>query len=307
MTANSFYTSSATRFLVWLLACALISPVVRFASAQVPGHEILPPTSMAKGSYYLSTKQYQQALRLFKELVQKEPSNNYVFRSLALAWDGLGQIIEGEAYLKDYLSAHPMSGPAMYGLGFLYYLDGRWDESEQLLNKAIASDPENALALNNMGAVYAQQKNFFKAEALVKKAIGYRPTELMFYKNLFGVYKEAGAKSKFAYEFHQRVRKNSTVVARGYGITLARHKRQEGFRLYSQGKLNETIDTFLELFSIYSDIKRDSGIIASLFSLGILYEEQGDLIKARQSYNNLLKINPKHLQAQERIKLLKKD
>jgi len=307
MTANSFYTLSATRFLVCLLACALISPVVRFASAQVPGHEILPTTPMAKGSYYLFTKQYQQALRLFTELVQKEPSNNYAFRSLALAWNGLGQAGEGEAYLKDYLSAQPMSGPAMYGLGFLYYLDGRWNESEEYLSKAIASNPENALALNNMGAVYAKKKNFSKAEALVKKAIGFHPAELMFYKNLFGVYREAGVTGQFAMEFHQLVKKNSTDVARGYGITLAKHKRQEGFRLYSQGKLSETIDTFLEILQIYTVIKRDSGIIATLFSLGILYEEQGDLIRARQSYNNLLKINPKHLQAQERIKLLKKD
>ena len=178
------------------------------------------PTPLAKGNYYLSNKQYHQALLVFKELVEKEPSNNYVFRSLALAWNGLDQFNEGEAYLKDYLSIHPMSDSAMYGLGFLYYLDGRWNKSEEFLNKAIASNPGNAFALNNMGAVYAQQKKFSKAEAIVKKAIGHRPSELMFYENLFGVYKRAGATGKFAIEFHQLLKKNSTDVTRGYGITL---------------------------------------------------------------------------------------
>ena len=307
MSANSFHTPNPSRFLAYFLACALISTAVSFTSAQVPGHERLTPTPLAKGNYYLSNKQYHQALLVFKALVEKEPSNNYVFRSLALAWNGLDQFNEGEAYLKDYLSIHPMSDSAMYGLGFLYYLDGRWNKSEEFLNKATASNPGNALALNNMGAVYAQQKKFSKAEAIVKKAIGHRPSELMFYENLFGVYKRAGATSKFAIEFHQLLKKKSTDVTRGYGITLARHKRQEGFRLYSQAKLNETIDTFVELLQIYSDIKRGSGIIATLFSLGLLYEEQGDLINARDSYNNVLKINPKHLQALERIKSLKKD
>ncbi len=286
---------------------APLVPPARVPAPLVPGHEILMPTPMAKGNYYLSNKQYQEALQIFTELVEKEPSNNYVFRSLALVWNGLGQFKEGEDFLRNYLTTHPDSDSAMYGLGFLYYLEKSWDESEKYLNKAIAIYPENALALNNMGALYAQQKKFSEAEAFVKKAMGYSPSELMFYTNLFGVYTQAGISSQFEMEFHQHIKTNTADIARGYGILIARHKRQKGFQLYSQGKLQETINTFLELLQIYNEINRETGIIATLFSLGVLYEEQGDKIKAKESFNKVLIINPLHLQAQERLKNLKKE
>ena len=294
-------------FLAYFLACALLFKVVPYIAAQGPDHERLNPTPLDQGNFYLIQKQYQQALEIFKGLVEKEPSNNYGFRSLVRAWNGLNRLVEGEAYLKDYLSTRPMSDSAMYGLGYLYYLDKRWSESEEFLIKAIESNPENSLALNNLGALYAQHNNFSKAEALIKKAIDLRPSELIFYTNLFGVYAHAGVSNKFEREFHQQVKRNSRDTARGYGITLARHKRQEGFLLYSQGKLKETIGQFLELLQIYNEIERDSGIIATLFSLGILYEEQGNMIKAKESFRNVLKINPKHAQAQERMKALKNE
>ena len=128
---------------------------------------------------------------------------------------------------------------------------------------------------------------------------------LVFFTNLFKVYYDAGFPEKFATDYRESAKMNKPMITYGYGMTLARHKRQEGFKLYSEGKLKETIDSFLELLSIYREIKRDSGLVATHFSLGVLYEEKGDTIKANESFLNVLEINPDHLQARERIKALK--
>lgn len=320
MPAYSSVAPSASGFLPLFLACMLISPAAPTATPQVSGHEGIKPTLIAKGNYLLSIKQYQQALRIFKEAAEKERPNPYAFRGLAQAWKGDGQLAKGEAFLKDYLATRPRSDSAMYGLGYLYYLDERWSESEEYLNKAIESNPENALALNNLGAVYAHNNKVLQAVDLIKKAIDLNPSESLFYSNLYGVYAQSASADRFESEFHELLKARSVEkytsesqevraveIARGYGITLARHKRQEGFRLYSQGKLKETIDKFLELLEIFKSIKRPSGIVAALFSLGVLYEEQGNLTRAIENFRKVLKINPNHLQAQERIKALKKD
>ena len=195
----------------------------------------------------------------------------------------------------------------MYGLGYLYYLSERWADSEEYLYKAIEVNSKNSLALNNLGALYARNKKYFQAEDLIKKAIGLRPSELFFYTNLFGVYTQSEDSDKFEREFAERVKSGATIIARGYGITLARKKRQAGFRLYSQGKLNDAIHQFNAMLKIFSAINRDSGVVATLFSLGVLYEEQGNLIKAKESFRNVLKINPNHLQAHDRINALNND
>jgi len=58
----------------------------------------------------------------------------------------------------------------------------------------------------------------------------------------------------------------------------------------------------MAMVDIYREIDHASGRVAGLFSLGLLYEEQGELERAREYYRNLLKINPDHIQAREKIR-----
>jgi len=51
-------------------------------------------------------------------------------------------------------------------------------------------------------------------------------------------------------------------------------------------------------------INTDSGIVAGLFSLAVLYEEQGKLELAFEKYREVLKINPQHIQAREKLRSL---
>jgi tetratricopeptide (TPR) repeat protein len=299
-TAKSF-SNKLTIFIICIISLSLAT----FVCAQIPNHERPEPTPFDKGNYFLANQQFQQALDVFKEISEGEPANSYAFRGMVRAWVGLNKVEQGEKYLNDYLLRQENSDSALYALGYLYYSIDKLDESEKLLNKAIKINPPNSLALNNLGAVYSQQNKIPEAVEIIKKAIILKPTEMIFYTNLFKVYSEAGYPEKLLTDYRESSKINSPAVTYGYGVTLARYLRQEGFKSYSKGHLNKTIDSFLELLTIYKEIKRDSGVVATLFSLGILYEEQGNIIKAKECFLNVLEINPNHLQARERIKALK--
>jgi tetratricopeptide (TPR) repeat protein len=293
------------RYFVLLVPCILSLLFAASLSAQTPNHESPMPTPFDKGNYYLSNKQFQQALRVFKGIADNDSANSYAFRGMVRSWMGLNQSEQGEDYLNKYLLVQENSDSALYALGYLYYLNQKIDLSEEFLSRAIKINDKNSLALNNLGAVYAQQNKIAEAEEIIKKAIVLQPTEMIFYTNLYKVYTEAGYPEKLSTDYHESAKLNLPAVTYGYGMTLARYKRQEGFKFYSQGHLNKTITSFLELLTIYKEIKRDSGVVATLFSLGVLYEEQGNTVKAKESFLNVLEINPDHLQARDRIKALK--
>ena len=305
MSFRHFAANSTSKYFVLFLACILAHSLSANVYAQIPNHGRLTPTLFDKGNYHLANKQFQQALSVFIKITDEEPANNYAFRGMVRSWEGLNQLKEGVAYLNKYLLANPNSDPAFYALGYLFYFKKHLDKSEQYLNKAIELNPQNTLALNNLGAVYAEQNKISEAEKIIKKAISLKPTEMIFFTNLFKVYSDNGFPEKLKTDYKESIKNKSHAVSYGYGMTLARHKRQEGFKLYSKGKLNDSIDSFLELLTIYTEIKRVSGVVATQFSLGILYEEQGDMVKAKESFLNVLEINPDHLQARERIKALK--
>ena len=305
MSARHYFSNNLSNYFIIFFACLFILTLSVNVYAQIPSHDRSTPTPFDKGNYHLANKQFQQALSVFKDIAEEDPANNYAFRGMVRSWDGLNQFKEGEAYLNKYLLANPNSDSAFYALGYLFYLIKNLDKSEPYLNKAIELNQKNSLALNNLGAVYAEQNKISEAEEIIKKAISLKPTEMIFFTNLFKVYSDNGFPEKLEADYKKSIIKNSHAVTYGYGMTLARHKRQEGFKQYSKGNLNDTINSFLELLTIYTEIKRISGVVATQFSLGILYEEQGETVKAKESFLNVLEINPDHLQARERIKALK--
>ena len=257
-----------------------------------------------KGNYLLSAKRYQDALQVFKELIVSEPSNSYAFRGLVRAYQGAGQMKDGENFLKDYTERASESFSGFYGLGYLYYLKNEFALAEKFLKKSVDANPENALALNTLGALYSNNNNFSDAIAFVKKAIEINPGEPMFFRNLNLIYKISGNPIKFEEEFLTYLKSGPADIAHGYGLALTRSIRQEGFKLYSQDRLREALDKFLKMLKIYQEIKHKPGIVIALFSLGTLFEELGNLEEAREYFQNVLKISPLHIQARERLKIL---
>lgn len=250
----------------------------------------------------LLSEKFDEAIQAYQKLWEDDGENNYAVRGLVRAYWAAGRAQDLENYLDGFLSNHPNSSSARYGLGFLFYLDKRFYESEKILREVLAQDPKNALALNNLGAVLVHLKSLPEAVEKVKQAIAAHPSELMFYRNLYGIYANGGRTESFLKEYQTHLKNGERQTAFGYGSVFAQSLRQRSFRLYAEGDVPGAIQKILAMVDIYREIDHASGRVAGLFSLGLLYEEQGELERAREYYRNLLKINPDHIQAREKIR-----
>ena len=55
------------------------------------------------------------------------------------------------------------------------------------------------------------------------------------------------------------------------------------------------------MLDLYREVNHEPGIVAGLFSLAVLYEEQGKVDLALEKYQEVLKINPQHVQARQKL------
>ena len=293
---HSQYRLLSGALLLFLLT--FIFPSQLSAQSIHPGQKF-SPRQMAE--LLLFQQRYDEALISFQKILEKGESNGYIIRGLVNAFIGLNRQADGEEYLKEHNKKLPKSSSVLYGLGYLNYLEGRDKEAEEFLIQAVAVDQNNSLALNNLGAVLARKKAFHKAVYFVKRAIEIDPKELMFYRNLQRIYSNMDIKYRFFLDYEMYKKEGPSEIAAGYGKTLARTLRQRGFKLYSIGKLGKAIKSFSELIQIYREINYKEGLVPGLFSLGLLYEERGDLARAQEFFRDVLEINPDHIQARKRI------
>ena len=253
---------------------------------------------------FLLSGKFEAAIQAYQKLWEADEKNNYAVRGFVRAYSAADKSTELENYLNRYLSKHPDSSSARYGLGFTRYLDKRFLESEKMLREALKKDSENALALNTLGAVLVHLQSLDEAVQRVKEAIAIDPSELMFYRNLFGIYSKGGRTGAFLQAYQEHLKKGERQIAFGYGSIFAQTLRQRSFRLYSDGNVPGAIEKILAMVVIYREIEHAPGLVAGLFSLGLLYEERGELELSRENYRKVLKINPNHIQAREKFRQL---
>ena len=290
---------------VLVLAHFLFFGIPQATWAQSPQHlQNFKVSPLQEGDYLLLAKKPAEALKVFKNFWQKEPQNSYAVRGIVRAYQVLDNLPEAVSLLNGYLEEHPQSSSAGYGLGFALYLQGKFEESRKVLNIAVERDPQNVLALNNLAAVLAEFKEYEGALKRVKEAMRIAPREKMFYRNLQMIYSAAGQPDQFEKEYRQLLKEKSFVEAKGYGLILAQQFRQKSFKLYVEGKVDESINAIVTMLDFYREINHKPGVVAGLFSLAVLYEEQGKESIALEKYREVLKINPQHIQAREKMRSL---
>ncbi len=257
-----------------------------------------------KGDFLLMQSLNEQALQLYESLIAKGEGGGYSFRGLILAYKGMNKLDAAESWIENYLGENPNSSIALYALGYVFYLKKSMKKAEELFKRALEYDANNALALNNLGAVLLSQNSYTEAVSLVQKAIQVNPKEPMFFSNLERIYVKIGDPELIVADYNFYLGENNPDVIRGYGMVVSRRMRQASFRLYSKGHLDEAILKWIEIEKIYKKINHQAGLVPVYFSLGLLNEEKGNSQNAKKYFNQVLKLNPLHIQAKERLNAL---
>jgi len=282
-------------FLMVILLCVPIA-------AQGPGHGSWAQLSdLQKGEMYLLRKKTDQALQLFQKVWKQKPDSGYAVRGIVRAFHAKNQLAEARAYFEGSLNVSFHSDQVHYGLGFTFYLGEQYEEAEAALRKAIEINPQHALALNALGATLMAIKKLDEAVDKVKRAIQVNPVELMFYRNLKLIYEKQGRADAFRKEYDDLRSSGNLSAARNYGHVMAQAMRQASFRAYVDGDKATSIQKTLEMLQVYEEINHLPGVVAGHFSLGILYEENGEAENALAQFQEVLKINPNHIQARKKI------
>lgn len=265
----------------------------------------LPPMQM--GETLLKMGQFDGANAIYSKLFETGAENPYVVRGLVKSHAGLKTLNTAVTTLESYLKKNPDSSAALYGLGLASYMNQDVDKAEEYLNEAIEKDSRNSPAYNTIAVLFFDKKEYSKALVQLKKAIRMSPGDLLIYRNLWRTYLAMGQSETFLKEFEEAKAQNTRVNILGYGRAYAAHLRQEGFKAYEAGQIDQTINQMTKMLEVYREIGHVTGEVSSLFSLALLEEEKGKKEAAIGHYRSLLKINPDHIQARERIQQLEQE
>ncbi len=288
--------------LTFLLFFLISTPYA--GASENPAHPEEPTlTSKQKADFLLSSKRYEEALEAyFKSLAEEESEDSRLFRGIVKAYAGAGRLAEAENFIEGFLSTHPESSAAQYGLGYFHYLEGNDSGAQDRFAEAVRLQAGNALAWNNWGASLARTKSYTLAVEKVKEAIRLESSNPMYYNNLRIIYGDMGSAGLFIADYKRYVKEGPRLVAQGYGRLIAKTLRQESFRHYSQGNLDQAIGKFEEIIEIYEETGSRVGLVPVYFGLAVLHEEKGDEKLAQKYFKEVLSINPNHLQAREKVK-----
>ena len=189
---------TATRDPAWLgLADAEINRASQ--SGNVPG--IL----FAQALVRKATGDTGTAIRLFRQLLQNDPSDVEYYRFLAETYEAAKRNQEAEATLQEALRLRPGYWPLYNALG-LFYMDTRqYDKAAQAYSTGLSIAPEVSTLHYNQGALFFTMDRWQDAERAFARSLEIKPNPIA-YSNLGTVLFFQGKYAKSAKQFEAAIK-----------------------------------------------------------------------------------------------------
>jgi len=129
------------------------------------------------GDLRLAQKRYDEAGRLFLQLVQIEPQNTHAASRLGMALIQLGRAADAEAYLLKAVALPGADWHSWNALGAVLDARRAWTESRQAYGHALALAPDQPMVLNNAGYSLILQGRAHEAREMLSKARAIAPDD----------------------------------------------------------------------------------------------------------------------------------
>jgi tetratricopeptide (TPR) repeat protein len=121
-------------------------------------------------------KNLDEAIRLFKEAAEKDPSQHVIFANLADAYSQAKKYDDSAAAYSKAIEIKPDEAPYYNNLGIALGNAGKIDEATKNLQKAAELNPAGAgQSYYNLGAVLTNKGRTKEASEAFKKAIEFNP------------------------------------------------------------------------------------------------------------------------------------
>jgi tetratricopeptide (TPR) repeat protein len=124
----------------------------------------------------LAAKNYDEAIRLFQEAAEKDPTQHVIYANLADAYSQTKKYDDSAASYRKAIELKPDEAAYYNNLGIALGNGGKIDEATQALQKAAELNPAGAgQSYYNLGAVLTNRGRTKEAAEAFKKAIEFNP------------------------------------------------------------------------------------------------------------------------------------
>lgn len=150
---------------------------------------------MQFGSFENSTENFEEAARLYHEVLEIQPDNVVAIDALSRVEKKLGNKAQVKYWLEKGMALEPENTSFLKRLSLIYLNEQNYDLSIHYLKKLLAVSPDDAGAHRNMGIAYYQKGEKEKAKESFEKVreLGGKMDGL--YGPLADCYRSTGARS----------------------------------------------------------------------------------------------------------------
>jgi tetratricopeptide (TPR) repeat protein len=294
------FSISNSIFIAIFIGLVLI-PVTRNRAAVWANSETLwtsvienqPTVSVAynnRGNVYYLQANWLKAKADFEMAIQLNPRypNSYSNRGSVNIY--LGKFEESLKDNEKAISINPGFPEAWLGRGVALYNLNRTEEAIECYDKAISLIPNFPNAYNNRGGAFLKLKRYQESINDFNKALSFSPSYDEARVNLSLVYvemKEYGKAEETILPVSSDNRRNTTLS----DIYL-----KQGLDAYQKGDAKKAIVYYDKAIAVYAENAE------AWYNLGGTYLMQQNIVKAKECWNNVLRINPNHPEAGKWLK-----
>ncbi len=131
---------------------------------------------LTEAAIYREAHQYEQAMEVYNQGLEKVPGNNDLLYSRAITSEKIGRLDILEQDILTILKTEPDNAHALNALGFsLLGKPERLGDAYQYIKKAFELLPDEAAIIDSMGWVEYKRGNLAKSEQLLRKAYSMMP------------------------------------------------------------------------------------------------------------------------------------
>ena len=139
-------------------------------------------------NYYLSQKEYKKAEKLYLAAIKQDAELSIARMNLAHLYSIVGQPINAEQQLEQYVNENPNDGAGLYNYGLILSENKKYKQSLIALLKASELSPENNRIDYNVAMLYEFFDDNTNAEKFLQQRINNYPNYIDAYASLLEFY-----------------------------------------------------------------------------------------------------------------------
>lgn len=192
------------------------------AAAQPKNEEL----SYLLAKCYLWSGQNEQAIYLFKNLLEHDPNSVAAHMLMGEALDASYRTNDATTEFEAAAKAAPTQPDVHFGLGYLYWKQKRYADAEREFRQELTNNPKNAQASAYLGDVLMKAGKNEEAAEFLKRSVGLRGDLHVPHEDLAILYADSKRYDAAIAEFREAIRTDSSSFDAHY--RLARLYRELG-------------------------------------------------------------------------------